>query len=83
MVFFSLPDVKPAPGGKITPFHGLDDAGFNALINMEDSVFNDLVSQAGSTRGVRPFSVCETTFIIDKFVHGNRSYSAEVGAGAL
>ena len=69
MAFFALPDVKPPASGKLTPFHGLDMTQFDALIGIEDQVFNQLVSANGnSTNGVRPFSVCETRFIIETYV---------------
>src|SRR5258706_16013803 len=42
MVFFSLPDVEPPAGFKKTPFHGLNDDQFNALMSIEDSVFQEL-----------------------------------------
>ncbi|HEU0032779.1 MAG TPA: hypothetical protein VFQ53_19240 [Kofleriaceae bacterium] len=68
MIFFALPDVKPPEGGKLTPFHGLDMDQFDALASIEDQIFNQLVSLNGSTNGVRPFSVCETTYIIETYV---------------
>jgi hypothetical protein len=72
LAFFELPDVAPPAEGKMTPFHGLNSTQFDTLISIEDSVFNQLVSNnGGSTNGVRPFSVCETTFIIETYVRPN------------
>jgi len=66
MVFFSAPEVKTNPKlGKITPFHGMDEAAFEALMASEDTVFEHHTGVNGnSPNGVRPFSVCETTFMI-------------------
>lgn len=66
MVFFSAPQVKTSEtAGKVTPFHGMDDAAFEALIRSEDTVFHHHMQvNGGSPNGVRPFSVCETTFMI-------------------
>ncbi|MBL0214647.1 MAG: hypothetical protein IPQ07_12250 [Myxococcales bacterium] len=69
MAFFALPDVAPPAEGKKTPFHGLDMTQFDSMISIEDAVFTQLVSNnGGSTNGVRPFSVCETRFIVDTYV---------------
>ncbi len=69
MAFFALPDVAPPAGGIQTPFHGLDMDQFEALMSVEDSVFNALVAQNNNdTNGVRPFSVCETRFMIETYV---------------
>ena len=66
MVFFSAPEVTTDPDvGRTTPFHGMDDAAFNLLMANEDVVFNSHVAfNGGSPKGVRPFSVCETTYLI-------------------
>ena len=66
MVFFSAPEVTTDPSiGHVTPFHGMDDTAFNALMANEDTVFNQhLGMNGGSPKGVRPFSVCETKFLI-------------------
>jgi len=66
MVFFSAPEVATdSKLGKVTPFHGMDNDAFEALMTNEDTVFNHHVSaNGGSTDGVRPFSVCETKFLI-------------------
>jgi hypothetical protein len=66
MVFFSAPQVTTSEAtGKVTPFHGMDDAAFEALMASEDTVFNHHMSVNGNkANGVRPFSVCETTFMI-------------------
>jgi hypothetical protein len=77
MAFFALPDVLPPTGGNQTPFHGLDMDQFSALISDEDQVFSALVAQnAGSTNGVRPFSVCETRFIIETYVRPRAAFPA-------
>jgi hypothetical protein len=69
MAFFALPDVMPPAEGKTTPFHGLDMDQFSSLISVEDQIYNALVSENNSdTNGVRPFSVCETTYIIETYV---------------
>lgn len=69
MAFFALPDVKPPADGLTTPFHGLDATQFDAITSIEDQVFNALVAQNNnSTNGVRPFSVCETRFLIETYV---------------
>ncbi|HEY4180524.1 MAG TPA: hypothetical protein VGM90_26955 [Kofleriaceae bacterium] len=69
MAFFALPDVMPPAEGNKTPFHGLDMDQFSALMNVEDSVYNQLVANNNNdTNGVRPFSVCETKFMIDTYV---------------
>ncbi|MBA3454170.1 MAG: hypothetical protein H0T42_13835 [Deltaproteobacteria bacterium] len=69
MVFFALPDVAPPTDGVTTPFHGLDMTQFGTLMSIEDQVFNQLVqNNDNDTNGVRPFSVCETKFIIEKYV---------------
>jgi hypothetical protein len=69
MIFFALPDVAPPEGGKVTPFHGLDMDQFADLMSIEDQVFNRLVQNNNNdTNGVRPFSVCETRFIIEQYV---------------
>jgi hypothetical protein len=69
MAFFALPDVLPPEGGKHTPFHGLDMNQFSVLMNIEDNIFSRLVQlNNNDTNGVRPFSVCETRFIIETYV---------------
>ncbi len=67
MVFFSAPEVTTDPKiGRVTPFHGMDDAAFAALMANEDFVFDSHVqANGGSPNGVRPFSVCETKFLIN------------------
>jgi len=75
MAFFALPDVAPPADGKLTPFHGLGMNQFDALMNVEDQVFNHLVSlNNNDTNGVRPFSVCETRFIIETYVRPQVAY---------
>jgi hypothetical protein len=69
MSFFALPDIMPPADGLKTPFHGLDSTQFDAAISIEDQVFSTLVQQNNnSTNGVRPFSVCETRFLIETYV---------------
>ena len=69
MVFFAAPDLVPPAGGRITPFHGLDMDQLEALIAIEDEVWASLVDRnGGSGDGVRPFSVCETRYMIETFV---------------
>jgi hypothetical protein len=75
MAFFAMPDIAPPADGKTTPFQGLDMDQFDALMSIEDSVFYQLVSNnGGDTNGVRPFSVCETRFIIDTYVRPRVAY---------
>jgi hypothetical protein len=75
MAFFALPDVMPPAEGMKTPFHGLDESQFDALISVEDQVFARLVQNNNyDTNGVRPFSVCETRFIIDTYVRPRVAY---------
>ena len=66
MVFFSAPEVQTSASlGRLTPFHGMDDAAFEALMQNEDFVFeHHMEVNGGSPNGVRPFSVCETKFLI-------------------
>ena len=69
MAFFALPDVMPPAEGHRTPFHGLDMTQFDELASVEDQIYNALtVQNNNSTNGVRPFSVCETTYIIETYV---------------
>ena len=69
MAFFALPDVLPPADGQKTPFHGLDMTQFQSLIDLEDAVFEQLIANNGhSTNGVRPFSVCETRFLVETYV---------------
>jgi hypothetical protein len=69
MAFFALPTVLPPEGGKPTPFHGLDMDQFDALMDVEDQIFNKLTQlNNNDTNGVRPFSVCETRYIIETYV---------------
>jgi hypothetical protein len=69
MIFFAAPDIAPPEGGKATPFHGLDMDQFATLMDIEDRIWDDLVDRnGGSVTGVRPFSVCETRYMIETFV---------------
>jgi len=75
MAFFALPDVMPPEGGNVTPFHGLDMNQFSDIISIEDQVFSHLVQlNNNDTNGVRPFSVCETRFIVETYVRPHVSY---------
>jgi hypothetical protein len=75
MAFFALPDVMPPTEGKTTPFHGLDMTDFQTLMTIEDQIFNALVAEnSNDTNGVRPFSVCETTYIIETYVRPNVAF---------
>ncbi len=66
MVFFAAPEVKTDEAvGRVTPFHGMDDTAFQNLMTNEDFVWNShTTANGGSTKGIRPFSVCETKFLI-------------------
>ncbi len=69
MIFFAMPEVAPPADGKLTPFHGLDMTQFDELASIEDQIFNSLIdANGGDTNGVRPFSVCETKYIIETYV---------------
>lgn len=65
-VYFSMPDVLPdADVGRRTPFHGMDEAAFTTLGANEDFVWQShRAFNGGSKDGIRPFSVCETKFLI-------------------
>jgi len=67
MVLFAAPQVTTDPAiGRVTPFHGMDDAAFEALMTSEDFVFGShMQANGGSPNGVRPFSVCETKYLIE------------------
>lgn len=75
MVFFAAPEILPPASGKLTPFHGLDESQFEALMAIEDSVFQQHVYRNGSLVGVRPFSVCETRYMIEEYVRPRRAYT--------
>jgi len=67
--------VLPPAEGKKTPFHGLDSDQFDAIVSIEDQVFQQLVANnSNSTNGVRPFSVCETTFLIETYVRPKKAF---------
>ena len=75
MVFFAMPEVEPPQGGRLTPFHGLDEEQFAALMEIQDFAFNALVAEnGGELIGVRPFSVCETKFQIETFVRPREAH---------
>jgi hypothetical protein len=84
MVFFSAPEVKTdESAGKMTPFHGMDEAAFEGLMRSEDFVFgHHMQVNGGSPNGVRPFSVCETTFMI-KIAKGEIADPAFVSMGSV
>ncbi|MCA9603501.1 MAG: hypothetical protein KC417_15825, partial [Myxococcales bacterium] len=71
MVFFEAPDVTPPVNGRTTPFHGLDTDGFDRLRSFEDWVWSQNTSAASGKVGVRPFSVCETKYMIETFIRPN------------
>ena len=76
MVFFAAPEVTPPEEGLTTPFHGIDMAGFEKIMTIEDTVWRRHMDvNGGSKDGVRPFSVCETKYIIDEFVRAGRDYT--------
>jgi hypothetical protein len=68
IAFIQAPTVLPPAGGRPTVFHGLDKAAYGRLARIEDLVFARLLAQNGSLKGVRPFSVCETRYMIEKYV---------------
>lgn len=65
-VYFAMPEIEPPPGvGRRTPFHGMTEAQFARLAASQDFVFGSHKTfNGGQKDGVRPFSVCETTFMI-------------------
>lgn len=65
-VYFSMPDILPEPGvGRRTVFHGMDETAFSKLGQNQDFVWSSHKSfNGGSKDGIRPFSVCETKFLI-------------------
>jgi hypothetical protein len=67
MVLFSAPQVTTDGSvGHVTPFHGMDEQAFEALMTSEDFVFGShMQANGGSPNGVRPFSVCETKYLIE------------------
>lgn len=92
-VYFSMPDVLPDPVvGRRTPFHGMSEAELESVAASEDFVWNShRTFNGGSKDGVRPFSVCETKFMIAiargeiaeaSFVSGGRVWSFDPYARA-
>lgn len=92
-IYFSMPDVLPDPVvGRRTPFHGMDENQLSSLAASEDFVWNSHRSfNGGSKDGVRPFSVCETKFMIAiakgevtdaSFVSGGRVFAFDPYAHA-
>ena len=67
MVLFSAPQVTTDGSvGHLTPFHGMDEQAFEALMTSEDFIFGShMQSNGGSPNGVRPFSACETKYLIE------------------
>jgi hypothetical protein len=65
-VYLSMPEVLPDPAvGRRTPFHGMDEDAFAKLATNHDFVWGSHKSfNGGKKHGVRPFSVCETRFMI-------------------
>lgn len=76
-VIFAAPEVAPPAAGKTTPFHGMDMDDFNALMDIHDDVFDYLQQEKndGELAGVRPFSVCETRYQIEKYVKAGKTYN--------
>jgi len=71
IAFIQAPEVMPPASGRPTVFHGLDQAAYDRLMAIEDTVFDHLVElNESSVRGVRPFSVCETKYMIETYVKG-------------
>lgn len=66
-VYFSMPDILPDPElGRRTPFHGMTEAELTNLSSSQDFIFGSHKSwNGGSKDGVRPFSVCETKYLIE------------------
>lgn len=70
IAFVRAPELLPPSFGRKMPFHGMDEAAYKRLINIEDRVFNKLVSLNGGRKGgVPPFSVCETKYMIEHHVN--------------
>jgi hypothetical protein len=65
-VYFSMPEILPEQGvGRRTAFHGMTETDFSKLGSNEDTVFGwHKAWNGGSKDGIRPFSVCETKFLI-------------------
>ncbi len=65
-VYFTMPEILPdATVGRRTPFHGMDETAFSRLGSNEDFVWSSHLSfNGGQKDGIRPFSVCETKFLI-------------------
>ncbi len=65
-VYFSMPEIVPEPGvGRRTAFHGMDESAFSKLGANEDFVWDSHEAFNGYKKdGIRPFSVCETKFMI-------------------
>jgi len=75
MAFFAMPDVQPPTEGLVTPFHGLDMDQFASLASIEDQIFSALVSEnGGGSAGVRPFSVCETKYLVETYVRPRAAF---------
>lgn len=66
-IYFSMPEIMPDPEvGRRTPFHGMNEAQFQSLASSEDFIYGSHKSiNGGSKDGVRPFSVCETKYLIE------------------
>jgi hypothetical protein len=76
IAFIKRPDLLPPTGGRVTPFHGLDEAAYGRLMSIEDATFSQLVQlNGGALKGVRPFSVCETKYMIEKYVKPGQTVS--------
>jgi hypothetical protein len=81
IVFLQAPHLLPPPNGRRTVFHGMDLAGYGRLIDMENAVWSRWAREnGGSSKGLGPFSVCETRYLIDRYVKvpGSMAFAATV-----
>lgn len=65
-IYFSMPEIQPDPEvGRRTPFHGMTETHFTSLASSHDFLWGSHRSfNGGQKDGIRPFSVCETKFLI-------------------
>jgi hypothetical protein len=83
-IYFSMPEILPdAEVGRRTPFHGLTEAQLQSVASSEDVIYGSHKSfNAGSKDGVRPFSVCETKYLIE-IAKGNVNDASFVSGGSV
>jgi hypothetical protein len=85
-VYFSMPEILPDPDpqvGRRTPFHGMTEAQLSSLGSSHDFLYGSHKSfNGGSKDGVRPFSVCETKYLIE-IAKGTVSDSAFTSNGSV